>query len=132
MIYNDYHLWIGGESAIGIPLYRIAGVYSKANGEFSTKPFSVPQKALHLNASALLNPPGKAGLPNQAYIMVEVLDNNGKTIPGYEKEKCLFMDKDGIRLPLLWRIKDTSELAGQTVQLRFYLRDATIYSVGAY
>ena len=62
--------------------------------------------------------------------MVEILDENGRVITGFEKEKCIIQDKDDLRIPLAWEKRTTSELAEQTVRLRFYFRDATIYSIG--
>ena len=62
--------------------------------------------------------------------MVEVLDANGNTIAGYEASKCLIEDQDGSNIALLWNGSNTTSLAGQIVQLKFYFMDANIYSVG--
>ncbi|MBI4583660.1 MAG: hypothetical protein HY717_06530 [Planctomycetes bacterium] len=43
---------------------------------------------------------------------------------------CLFENREGRALPLLWDGKDGREHAGQPVRLRFYRRDARIYSLG--
>lgn len=46
------HVWVDNGIVWGLPLYRLAGVYSPGNGEFSTKPFSMPSTQLWLNAEA--------------------------------------------------------------------------------
>jgi hypothetical protein len=48
--------------------------------------------------------------------------------------KLLFMyepDVDAPDLPLVWAGKNGASLAGKTVQLRFYFRNARIYAVAA-
>ena len=40
------------------------------------------------------------------------------------------MNVDGIRLPLRWNGTSLAPLAGSTVQLRIYYRDATIFAIG--
>ena len=55
---NASHLWVSDTAIYQLPLYRLAGVYAVANGEFSTKTFAVPRRAegglskLWLNADA--------------------------------------------------------------------------------
>jgi hypothetical protein len=70
-------------------------------------------------------------LQRQAYVMVEMLNQEGRVIPGYEKENCVFRDVDAPDLPLIWAGKNGATLAGKTVQLRFYFRNARIYAVAA-
>ena len=49
---NSAHVWVDNGIVWGLPLYRLAGVYSPGNGEFSTQPFSMPSTPLWLNAEA--------------------------------------------------------------------------------
>jgi hypothetical protein len=55
---NVSHLWVSDTAVYQLPLYRLAGIFAVANGEFSTKPFAVPTLAegglskLWLNADA--------------------------------------------------------------------------------
>lgn len=98
----------------------------RANGKFSTPPFTMPAGGLALNADARWRP-GES--PGQAYIMAELRDELGRVIPGHERAKCLFENVDGHRLPLHWDGKEGGELTGRMVRLRFYLRDAKIYGV---
>ncbi len=85
----------------------------------------MPEKPLLLNASV----PGGSGLFNQAYVQVELRDETGKVIPGYERDKCLFRNIDDTRIPLRWGDKTGKELTGRKVSLRFWLRSARIYAL---
>jgi len=44
-------LWLTGNRLEGLPEDRISGISARANGEFSTKPFTMPGKDLLLNAA---------------------------------------------------------------------------------
>jgi hypothetical protein len=107
---------------------RVFFVTSRANCEFSTRPFVMPQTPLALDADARYAPTEDLG---RAYIMAELIDENGKTMAGFERQKCLLENVDGRRLPLAWQGADPATLAGRTVRLRFYLREAKIYQVTA-
>jgi hypothetical protein len=146
MLFRGHHVWLGSAingagSLLGLPALRLAGFYSLANSEFSTSAFTMPAKALWMNADAHWTVPphaplGKDGLPVTcdegcaAYVMVALHDASGASVPGYEKEGCIFTHVDGTRLPLSWGGKTGSALAGRSVFLRVYYRDATIYAVG--
>lgn len=106
---------------------RVFAVTCRGNGEFSTVKFAMPENGLSLNASALYDPSeGDAG---RAYIMAELRDEQGKTIAGYERSRCLIANQDDMAIPLRWDGKSAGELKGKTVNVRFYLREAKIYSV---
>ena len=126
--------WFGEDSApvhpVSIAAGRIAGVTATSNAAFSTPLFDASKTALSLDASCSFH--GDKTLPaqRQAYIMVEVVDERGETIPGYEREDCLFRDVDDSRLPLRWGDKGTPSLAGRRVALRFHFRDSFVYGVG--
>eukprot|EP01048_Picozoa_sp_COSAG05_P010366 COSAG05_NODE_907_length_6645_cov_18.681638_8_plen_252_part_00 len=55
-IFRDHHVWIPEGipyRLIGMPAYRLVGIYSLANSEFSTAVFTMPSKGgLYLNADA--------------------------------------------------------------------------------
>ena len=129
VVFGDRLVWLDHKGALGIPLGRIAGVRTWANAAFSTRKFVMPRRPLRLNAAAPWHGDKSDGQQRQAYIMVEALDERGKPIAGFEKDKCIFQDKDAQRLPLRWDSRDTTSLAGRTVALRFHFRDATIYGV---
>ena len=69
--------------------------------------------------------------------MVSVNDpQTGTAFPGFEKERCVFMDTDSLRLPLRWNnFTGTTPpgpvLTGRHVSLRVYFRDSTVYAIGA-
>ena len=60
------------------------------------------------------------------------VSSDGTTIAGYEKERCVMMDVDGLALPLRWDGAPPIAV-GTKVALRLYFRDATMFalSVGA-
>ena len=117
-------------AVLGLPIDRVAGAWSLANAEFSTRAFVASTRPLWLNAKALYRGPKVLHTQQAAYIMVEVLDANGRTIKGFEREHCILRDVDGVRLPLRWNRKSTASLRGRGIALRFFFRDATIYAAG--
>ena len=131
VVFRNKLLWLFFGKIYELPIDRLAGVFSKANAAFSTNAFSVPARPLFLNAQAAWSHAPRVGtdMQEQAYIMAELLDERGRAIPGFEKEKSLLQDVDGVRLPLRWQGRDTVTLAGEKVVLRFYFRDATIHAV---
>jgi len=116
--------WLAGQ-VCGLPEYRIASIGSRSNAEFSSAAFSMPNKALLLNASVSSG----HGLFDQAYVQVGLRDETKKVIPGYERDKCLLQSIDDTRIPLRWGDKTGKELIGKKVSLRFYLRSARIYAL---
>jgi hypothetical protein len=115
----------------GVKEDRIGGAAAGPNAEFSSRPFPLPGRPLRLNATARWVGAKEHFQEKQAYIMVELLDKQGRAIPGYEKEKCYFQDVDASDLPLRWEGRDGVELAGRPARLRFYLRSARVYAVTA-
>jgi hypothetical protein len=118
-----------GGSVAALPEDRIFYVTCRANGEFTTPPVVMPATGLCLNANVLYRP--NEGTTGRAYVMVELRDENGVVIPGYERGKCLLANQDGRALPLVWGDAGGSALAGRAVRLRIYLRDAKIYGLTA-
>ncbi|MHB8952819.1 MAG: hypothetical protein ACYC4U_07540 [Pirellulaceae bacterium] len=118
-----------GHLLLGLPEDRISFVSARANGEFSTKPFPMPEADLLLNAAAPA--PERPFAQEQAYVMVAVLDEQGQVVPGFEAEKCVIRNADRSDIPLRWGDASPGQLAHQTVQLRFFLRSANIYAVTA-
>jgi hypothetical protein len=52
-----------------------------------------------------------------------------KTIAGYEKDNCLPVTGNGYKMPVRWKDNsDLSRLTGKHVRLRFYLKNAKLYS----
>ncbi len=85
-------LWLNGNRLEGLPEDRISGVSARANGEFSTKLFTMPDGDLLLNAAVpSLDRPWVRRNP-QSYVMVEVRNAQGDVIPGFERSKCVIWD----------------------------------------
>lgn len=116
-----------GHLLLGLPEDRFSYVGSRAHGEFSTRAFVMPQSGVKLNAAVPC--PERPFAKNQAYVMVGVTDEKGVIIPGYEPEKCVIQNQDGIALPLKWGEKTGVELAGKEVRLRVWTRSANVYAV---
>jgi hypothetical protein len=123
----------------GLPEDRVSGVSARANGEFSTKPFVMPDGDLLLNAAVpSLDRPWVRRSP-QPYVMVAVCDAQGNVIPGFERDKFIIWDKttsptrdtqvDVTNMPLTWKGQSARQLAGQTICLRFFIGGSTIYAV---
>ena len=120
-------LWLRGKMLLGLPEDRISCVSARANGEFSTRLFKMPAAGLLLNAA--VPAPERPFAKEQAYVMVSVLDNEGRTITGFEADKCVIRNNDRRDIPLKWGDTSARELAGETIRLRFFFRSANIYAV---
>lgn len=60
-------------------------------------------------------------------LMVEVLDADGKTVEGYEKESAAIENQDSVKLAIRW--KEVASLpAGIPIRLRFHLKSGNLYS----
>ena len=129
LIVNGTILFPRGHLLLGLQEDRISYIGARANGEFSTQPFSMPPADLLLNAA--LPAPERPFGKGQAYVMVAILDENGGIIPGFEPEKCCVVDDDRTNIPLRWGEASARQLAGQNIQLRFFLRCANVYAVTA-
>jgi len=127
------HLWIHGGKVYGIPENGIFFAGSLSNSAFSTPLFTVPARNLSVNAEFNFHADPSRGMQGQSYLMVEALDPQGKVIPGCEKERCQFVGSlPGRKVPIIWHggREHVNLLKGQTIRLRFHLRDARVYSVG--
>ena len=61
---------------------------------------------------------------------VELQTYSGQVVPGYERNKCVLLNVDGIRVPLEWTGTHGQPPAGTRVKLRIFFRDATVYAFG--
>ena len=103
---------------------RIDGFVSvRANGrggQMLTRPLTFKGNALHINYST-----SAAGS-----VRVEIQDAAGKPIPGFTLNDCPEIFGDEIDHTVAWKQgSDVGKLAGQTVRLRFVLKDADLYSI---
>jgi hypothetical protein len=93
-----------------------------AGGSLLTKPLKLSGGTLQLNYST-----SAAG-----GVRVELLDMNGRPLPGYALADCPEIIGDEIEHTVAWKDGVSLDaLAGQVVRLRFVLHDADLYSFQA-
>jgi hypothetical protein len=97
-----------------------ACVGTDGQGSFCTLPFVMPQDDLLLNADC-----------RNGTVAVELLDEHGVGIKGFEADGCRFEATNDSELPLRWHNAPADRHAGQTVRLRFVLDRARVWSVTA-
>jgi hypothetical protein len=84
-------------------------------GYVLTKPFTLPKGKLHLNTNAA-----------KGEVYVEITDENGKTLKGFEKPKPITGDKtDAV---VQWEGAKLADIAGQKVKLRISGANCKLYS----
>jgi hypothetical protein len=89
-------------------------------GEFVTKLLKFSGGKLEINYST-------AGAGE---IRVELQDGDGKPIPGYTLDACYPIKGDSISGIVTWKENsDVSQLAGNSVQVRFVMNEADLYSM---
>lgn len=95
----------------------VNGLYN--GGEMVTKPFVFEGRKLTLNFAT-----SAVGL-----VLVEMLDEAGKTIPGYSADDCDELFGDELDRTVTWNGEaDLRQLAAKPVRLRFALADADLYA----
>jgi hypothetical protein len=106
--------------AIGLAKIRLDGFVSMdagdEEGSLTTKVVKVSNDGLYLNADA-----------SKGEVRVEVLNESGKPISGFAKADCTPMKADSTRWLVHWS-EPLTKLAGRNVQLKFYVRQASLYS----
>jgi hypothetical protein len=109
--FRRYTLRIDGFVSLAAPL---------VGGELVTKPLTFTGNRLSLNLST-----SAAGS-----VQVEIQDASGKPLPGYTLNDAHELYGDALDYTAAWKGKDTdvSSLAGETVRLRFVVRDGDLYS----
>jgi hypothetical protein len=111
------------QHAIGVatlPLDRFVGLQADGQpGIVETKPFTLAASRLQVNLDA-----------QEGALQVEVLDAFGIPVSGFKlADSDSLSNVDGLRLQPDWQQHaDLSSLVGQTIRLRFYLQDATLYA----
>lgn len=106
-----YSLRLDGFSSLHAPY---------AGGEMITKPVTFTGKQLHINFAT-----SAAG-----GIRFEILDADGKPIPGYTLDESQEQIGNEIDRVVTWKNgSDLSQLAGRPVRLRIALKDADLYSL---
>jgi hypothetical protein len=90
-----------------------------------TRPFGFSGSRLHLNASMA---PIAAG-PGPGEVRVEILKANHKKLPGITFDDADPITESSLAHVVSWNGRsDVSALAGKTIKLRFYFKNAKLYS----
>ena len=88
-------------------------------GELTTRPLLFNGDRLQLNLAT-----GAGGV-----LRLEILDGNGKPVPGFTLEQADEINGNYIRVMASWRrSSELGPLAGKPVKLRFVMRDTKLYS----
>ena len=91
-----------------------------SGGEFTTHPLIFKGKNLIINYSTSA----------VGSIKVELLDNNGQTISGYDLNSCNEVYGDEIKRVVVWKENsDLSKLSGTPICLHFVMKDADLFSL---
>jgi hypothetical protein len=118
--YEELHDLLPYKSAIGLAKLRKDGWASldsdEGVGEIVTRRFEHAGGVLQLNYSA-----------EGGRIRVEVLDADGRVVPGYGRDECGPLTGDSIHKPVAWKGKNELP-AGSPVRFRFLLEHARLYS----
>jgi len=106
--------------AIGLATLRLDGFVSldagATSGTLLTRPLELDGSTLTVNARI------------DGELRVEVLAA-GRPLPGYSAAECLPVRGDGLRRPVRWKEHvGIEELRGRIVQLRFTLRNGSLYA----
>ncbi len=122
-LYATERYWHGEGSVLRRYTLRLDGFVSAqasfAGGELMTRPLVFSGNRLRLNFST-----SAAGS-----IQVEIQDESGKPIPGYELESCPEIFGDAIDREVTWKGgPDVGSLAGKPIRIRFRLKDADLYA----
>lgn len=112
------------DAAIAIAKWRLDGfasLDSTAETELLTSPLTFDGEYLHVNANV------KSG----GSLRVELLDENGQVLPGYERENCKPITGNRVDRVVRWKDGDSlKDLAGETVRLRIITQNTELYSFG--
>lgn len=109
-------------ASVGMALLRRDGFASMeadaVGGTLTTRPVRFSGRQLFVNVDC---PAGE--------LRVEILDEGGRVIEGFDKEACLPIAVDRTLWAVNWRSgSDLSELAGRPVSFRFHLTNGRLYS----
>lgn len=99
--------------------YRTDGFVSvhAESGSLLTRPLIVSGDHLKLNVAA------------RGECRVEVADADGKPVPGFTAGDCSPICADELDVAVRWGTKPLASLRGQTVRLRFVLKDTDLYAM---
>lgn len=119
--YDGPHDYLPFHSGIGLATLRKDGFASldagDGPGEVLTKRLKKTRGPLHVNYRA-----------NGGSIRVEVLDADGKVIPGFGRDDCDALTADKVDQVVTWKGKEAWPEGVETLRVRFLLQNASLYS----
>ncbi len=86
------------------------------NGTLTTALFNFDGNGLKVNADVT------------GSLQIEILDENGNVIEGFDKDSCNVITGDSVKHQITFDGSDLSSLAGRNVKLKFYVNGADLYS----
>lgn len=121
--YAPESYWTGDSSEVRRYTLRLDGFVSvqapMKGGELVTKPLRFAGRELSLNFSS-----SAAG-----EVRVEIQAADGRPLPGYSLEDCPPIFGDTVARTVVWKTgTDVQSLAGKPIRLRFFLKDADLFS----
>ncbi len=122
--------WCQGGMAYGFDCRRNFYTYCPANAILTTPPLRFKAESTRLHVSFESVRLGKQGALRQGYLMAELVGQDGKTLEGFEKEKCIYDVSDATTLDLQWAERTPASLPqGAFPSLKLHFRDVRIYSL---
>jgi hypothetical protein len=114
----------GGNAAIGLATLRKDGFASLNAGEevgsITTKPLTGAKGPLSVNYRA-----------RDGWLKAEMLEKDGKVVPGYGRDDCTPLTGDSIDAQVTWGAKTELPETDAPLRVRFLLRNAGLYSFKA-
>lgn len=113
------HKYSGGN--LGLAKLRRDGFASLTDqgngGEILTKKLEHRGKYLFVNAAC-----------ETGVVFAEILDEDGNIIEGFSKNDCIPICTDSTKVQMKWKNRKLEELGSNIIRIRFYLKDASLYS----
>jgi len=105
---------------------RFVGLHAGASGgTVTTHPLRLTYRGGRKPERGILTVNADASLGS---IQVELLDAQGKTVPGFSVDDCIPMTVDGLDHIIRWKSQPTLyPVFGKPVKMRFHLKDTTVY-----
>ena len=107
---------------IGLATLRLDGFASVSSsydgGNITMRPLEFGGEQLSVNV-----------VSDWGELRVEILDEAGKVIPEYSADDCIPICEDTVATHVTWKHRrNLAELSGKTMKLRFFLKNARLYS----
>lgn len=110
-----------GGGSTGLMVLRRDGFASldagEVGGTLTTRPVKFAGKRLFVNAAA-----------KDGELTAEVVDERGNTMKGLSSADCVAVRADKTKQAVTWKERSLDAAAGQTVRLRFHLKNARLFS----